>query len=271
MQAINISTRSLFHYTRTIEVVKLILRDGLKFSHMEEEIPLSGYASCVFDQISGLIRNFQQLDGVCFCDIPLSQAKFHRQQYGEYAIGLSKEWGMKSGASPVRYVHSKSPDIGSEFFNLLLDLPRQIEVSGDIYGLMSNFMTLERINKEQLPESSQQILTRVNELVSELLEFTYRSASFMRIYEGEWEDRNTGTTCVRKFYDEREWRIVKPDSSTENAKFLSDDIRHILVETEEERQSIIDWAMTDCDILAIAKQDDFSRKVRLFNEFYDEA
>jgi hypothetical protein len=45
---------------------------------------------------------------VCFCDILADQADFHKQCYGNIAIVLTKEWGIKNNISPVRYVHSNS-------------------------------------------------------------------------------------------------------------------------------------------------------------------
>lgn len=35
---------------------------------------------------------------VCFCDV-----------YGHYGIGLTKEWGIRNGVSPVLYPYDQSP------------------------------------------------------------------------------------------------------------------------------------------------------------------
>lgn len=40
----------------------------------------------------------------CFCDIPLSAIQSHMGFYGEYAIGMTKDWGIEKGISPVMYV-----------------------------------------------------------------------------------------------------------------------------------------------------------------------
>jgi hypothetical protein len=42
---------------------------------------------------------------VCFCDIPLTQTQEHIKTYGNYAIGLSKDWGIGNGLNPVFYIN----------------------------------------------------------------------------------------------------------------------------------------------------------------------
>jgi hypothetical protein len=45
---------------------------------------------------------------VSFCDIPLSHATKHAGDYGRYAIGLDKNWGMSRNISPVHYIYEGS-------------------------------------------------------------------------------------------------------------------------------------------------------------------
>ena len=45
---------------------------------------------------------------VCFCDIPLSQIRGHKDTYGSFAIGLSKEWASSNRINPVLYVYPNS-------------------------------------------------------------------------------------------------------------------------------------------------------------------
>ncbi len=54
---------------------------------------------------------------VCFCDLPLSQIRKHTKTYGEYALGLSKEWAIKKQINPVLYTYPNS-DLSEKLKNL---------------------------------------------------------------------------------------------------------------------------------------------------------
>jgi hypothetical protein len=45
---------------------------------------------------------------ISFCDLPLSLAKDQFSKYGNYAIGLSKEWGVANKLNPVIYIEQNS-------------------------------------------------------------------------------------------------------------------------------------------------------------------
>lgn len=46
---------------------------------------------------------------VCFCDIPMSQAICHMNNYGFYGIGMKSSWQNSKLLSSAIYVRSKSP------------------------------------------------------------------------------------------------------------------------------------------------------------------
>lgn len=267
----NISARSLFHYTVSADVVKLILRNGLRFSRLEEELPLGGYKSNIFDQIPGLVKHMQFGEGVCLCDLPLSLTKDHRKQYGQFALGFSKEWGMGSGASPVRYVHRMSPDIGLEFFNTILDSPDHIAEGGSVYAFVAWGLDAESPDFDKMTSEQKKVFVGVDQFCRGLLDFCALSASFLRVHDGDWEDRVSGNVTHRRFYDEREWRIVRSPNNNDHVQFTEADLAHVLVSTDAERSEIIEYAISDCPNLKIRNRDDFARKVRTFSETFDEA
>lgn len=45
---------------------------------------------------------------VCLCDIPLSRVDEHVGFYGEFGIGLTKEWAESNGLTPIHYIAQNS-------------------------------------------------------------------------------------------------------------------------------------------------------------------
>jgi len=89
-----LSSDFLSHYKRDIEIVKLILENGFQHRMWDEKV--------IFRD------SVQQNFIVCFCDILAAQADYHKQCYGDIAIVMTKDWGIKNNISPVRYVHNSS-------------------------------------------------------------------------------------------------------------------------------------------------------------------
>lgn len=97
----NSNTSSLFHYTKEVSDLKSILENGLKPNYCKED----------FSETP--INKFIALPMLCFCDIPISRASTFRQGkddtgYGNYALGLTKEWGIKNNINPILYISNGS-------------------------------------------------------------------------------------------------------------------------------------------------------------------
>ncbi len=41
---------------------------------------------------------------VCFCDIPLSRISDHVNFYGQYGLGMTREWATANGLNPILYL-----------------------------------------------------------------------------------------------------------------------------------------------------------------------
>jgi len=82
---------NLFHFTKSIDVLKSILKDGLLPKYCLEDLSWFGMDRHMAHPM------------VCFCDIPLSRIQEHTSFYGEYGIGLTKDWGLKNQLNPVIY------------------------------------------------------------------------------------------------------------------------------------------------------------------------
>lgn len=91
-----ISTNSIIHYTKSIGILKLILKEGFKLKYCDESLKLKDGSSAAAHPM------------VSFCDIPLSESQKHFESYGHYGIGLTKEWAVKNEINPVLYIDSNS-------------------------------------------------------------------------------------------------------------------------------------------------------------------
>lgn len=160
-----ISADTLFHFTNSIQNLIGILTNEFYPRYSIEDWSM-------LHQINGVLDDEIAIPMVSFCDIPLSKIKNHVSFYGEYALGLKKEWGIKNGITPILYCHDNS------------------------------FTTkcLASIRKEITGKSDNERDLFIN--VIDLLRF-------VKPYEGILPSKEKSS--VIKFYDEREWRYVPTD------------------------------------------------------------
>ena len=97
-----ISANALFHFTNTRGNLISILENEFRPHYSLED-----YSIILPTERQDINMRFA-IPMVSFCDIPISHSKTHRTTYGQYGIGLSKEWGQKNGVSPVLYVYHGS-------------------------------------------------------------------------------------------------------------------------------------------------------------------
>lgn len=89
-----VSSTSFIHYTQKSETVKSILEHGFNAYFCLEEI-----------YFLGKIRHIG-IPMVSFCDIPLAHVATNN--YGHYAFGMSRLWGIKQRLLPVCYYPNNS-------------------------------------------------------------------------------------------------------------------------------------------------------------------
>jgi len=156
---LTLSANTLFHYTKDLDTLVSILindfypRFCLESVNFHPTVPSREVA----------------IPFVSFCDIPLSQIRNHTSLYGNYAIGLSKQWGLKNGINPVIYTHRGS------------SIPKSIK------------MMVENTGKTREQDFWENHLWTVS--------------VYLKPYEGKLWRRDRYKNRIR-FYDEREWRYV---------------------------------------------------------------
>jgi hypothetical protein len=167
-----LSTNSIIHYTRTIDSLKAILKEGFKVQYCYEKVLSSekGYMHAAFPIVS-------------FCDIPLSQVKDHIDSYGDYGIGLKKDWAKMKKLNPVLYF-----DQDSELINYIRE-------------------EFERLNNK----------TKAKEIPFKDIDHFIKILAFSKNYEANLT-RKGSTIKDYRFYNEREWRYVPNLVTLDKAK-----------------------------------------------------
>ena len=185
-----ISANTLFHFTGHFDNLVSILTNEFHPRFSLEN----------FNVLSQNAQESAELEWavpmVCFCDIPLSQIGFHLQVYGDYGIGLTKDWGKRNGIAPVLYAYRESI-------------------------LTSKVVTiLTKMHDEHVGPKL------LESLGTELMHLVF----FIKPYEGDlW--REGGKLTNVRFYNEREWRFVPtlPEEGYSvgmvKADFLNEELR----------------------------------------------
>jgi len=98
-----VSANTLFHFTSIKGLTGILSSSGFYCQYSDEH----------FENIlpSKSHYRFTYIPMISFCDLTimqLSNDSVHRKNFGEFGIGLTKEWGIRNGVSPVMYVHRES-------------------------------------------------------------------------------------------------------------------------------------------------------------------
>lgn len=233
-----LSSNNLFHFTRKVETIKLILEGGFRFSLLKEHIIDANNPHPIF--------------GISYCDIPFENTSSHRKCYGNYAIVLRKDWGIRNGISPVRYIHHNSPGASQGYLKMKaitnhfkwkqsdskveysiayllmlqsfhdsgtqnLDYTRDID-SSEAAKHRSEFVSMNKFLVENNRDYAYQFALylrllqyRITELENELSIRNY----YVRNYKENFICPIDGEIQDKILYDEREWRAVKAFGYTE--------------------------------------------------------
>lgn len=166
----NISSNCLFHFTSKLEYLTDIFTRGFQPRYCLEDIKLTNTRS-----IRGMNTGIPM---TCFCDISLSQISNHIKTYGNYGIGLKKEWGIKNHLNPIIYLNQDS------------------YVADPLSAIAESGLKLNGFKNEE----SRQIGTDIINSWSLLLMYS-------KPYSGDFTHQGKIHKDV-KFYNEREWRFI---------------------------------------------------------------
>lgn len=102
---------NLFHFTKSINYLKEILREGFRPRYCIEDL---GYINI----------DFFAFPMTCFCDIPISRISEHTAFYRDYGVGMTKEWGLKNHLVPLIYTPPSGPIVDLATYLISWEFPR---------------------------------------------------------------------------------------------------------------------------------------------------
>ena len=133
----SLSPNSIIHFTKKLDTIKSILRDGLKAKYCKETICISE------EEISFHVPM------ISFCDIQLHKVQEHIEKYGCYGIGLSKEWAYRNKLNPVLYINKSShltKNLLKSFKSTTSDTDNVFFEKFDVFRFMKNYEGLLKRN-----------------------------------------------------------------------------------------------------------------------------
>ena len=229
-----ISSNTLFHFTKPESLLGILQYD------FYPKFCLERY------QIDRRISPIEiGIPMVSFCDIPLSLVYNHMANYGNYGIGMSKEWAEKNRLNPVLYLRE-----GSETTKTL-------------------FMALNSIVKYTINISNAGVEI---EYPTECIDLLRKLFTFTKPFDGPNKDGG-----ITKFYDEREWRYVPSPSSYNGSQIvlLKDDLKEPLLSEENEKlkNAKLHFQPNDINYIIIKEESerlDLINKIGCIKEKYDD-
>lgn len=226
------SANSLFNFMRKTEYLKLILKNKAFIPRYYEEV-------IDYLNISKITKIAFPM--TCFCDIHVQKISSHCSNYGSIGIGMSKIWGINSGIQPIHYMNPNS--------RIIKELQELFKLDED--------------------EANFEIIDKYKNYLLEHVIFIKPLIGTMYI-NGEYELKN--------FHDEKEWRYIPnitedidlPEVISQEMlmnqtaynsfskgilthkslwlKFEYSDIRYLFLQSDEDRDEIIDFIYNDLDV-----------------------
>lgn len=184
-----LSPNTLFHFTSSLNNLIGILKDTFYPRYCYDEFALVDNDSQRFIE--------DAIPMVCFCDIPLSLSINHINTYGQYGLGMTKEWGLRKGLNPVIYFNKNSH-----------------------LAIKFSVLTNELIWKRTLPAQA-----------------FHEIMGYIKPYEGTLYRNGRDVKENVRFYDEHEWRYVPDRSILSDNGIETSLQRHIYLNQKALREA----------------------------------
>ena len=187
----NYRTTSLFRFSKDFESLQKVLKNGIYPNYCEEDLS--------FDNEMFVIG----IPMISFCDIPITLLDEHTSRYGVYGIGLSKEWGINNGVTPIMYIANNAV-LRSAHYHIMNDFKlTEIVNSQEFKDKMLRETVLKGLPLDMYAKRlNAQLEHDVNTYI----------VGYMKKYKGEYKGKPINN------YVENEWRFIVPD--TKDTKWM---------------------------------------------------
>lgn len=223
-------SHTLFHFTKSRETLQLILKNGFWPRYCLEDVGWLGIPDA----------DFVAYPMVCFCDIPLSRTDEHVAFYGDFGVGMSKEWAVKNDLNPILYMASQNTlaksisEMGSTAASLPEKNKRQPalnlfrHLAGHIKPSEGTMVVAGKpVQKEFYQESEWRFIPRHSEIRDHLIR-----ANFDNVEERE--------------------RVNEKAKAHSMLKFVPNDVKYIFVSSDSDIPAIINFIQTELDMFPSA-------------------
>lgn len=215
-----LSSNTLIHLTTEKESLIKIIQEGFKVKYCAENVQT---------QTKRITGAFPM---ICFSDIPLSELKNHITSYGNYGIGLKKEWAKEKGLNPVLYIDNKSllGSLMNKDFERLLRLANAKDIPEDIFDSLIHIISYAK-NYEGKLETAK--IKKDNYRFSDEREWRYVPYGNQLLGNESWISEEGYRDSIKKLAANKKLSKVK-------LSFSPDDINYIFVEKESEISEFIE-------------------------------
>jgi hypothetical protein len=220
-------SQTLFHFTKNIEVIKNILKNGF-------------WPRYCLEDFTWYVHNLDYVafPMVCYCDIPLSRINEHVDFYGEYGIGVTREWAISNKLNPVSYINSSS-DYSMAINNIAERISRESEHQ-ECY--------------RQFHEDTTIILSHIKPIEGRMLVDGSRLIEKEFYQENEWRyvPKNIGLIeqWLHKDTFNNQKELNKNNDLTKThcmLKISPNDIKYIFVKSDTDIPNIINFIQSEMD------------------------
>lgn len=220
----------IVHYTKTIDSLLSILKNGFAPSYCREEINDLVY----------------YIPMVSFCNIPIKDVKLY-MNYGNYGIGISFDKAKEKGLTPVNYIHENTPFNRNQF--------KILNITNRIFHNTPN---------EEYVVDKYDDFSQISNLTFEILMYiknihtVHDDEGIITYNEREWRyvpnlNESSEKQFISQAYDEfkflnnKDYKLlddnrfkVKPHLPNHTLKLDLDEIKYIFVESQSENILIVD-------------------------------